>query len=177
MLNNGTPVIIVAAIGTDGEIGYDNKLPWKLKSDLKNFKNLTSDHIVLMGRKTYESIGKPLPNRINIVISSDKSLQSQNTKTLFFESNINEAFMLIQNNFKGMNLYVIGGGKIYTEFLIGEYSKFVDECFITHVYNDEIEHPNMVYFPEIKSSVWKPISESQFFLPKEGDDCQYQIIR
>ena len=62
-------ITIIAAIGKNNELGKDNQLLWHLPADLKHFKNLTSGHPIIMGRKTYESIGKPLPNRTNIVVS------------------------------------------------------------------------------------------------------------
>ena len=65
-------ISIIAAVSKNGVIGVDNKLPWNLPEDLKRFKELTTNNVVIMGRKTYESIGKPLPNRINIVITRNE---------------------------------------------------------------------------------------------------------
>ena len=65
-------ISIIAAVSKNGVIGVDNKLPWNLPEDLKRFKELTTNNVVIMGRKTYESIGKPLPNRINIVVTRNK---------------------------------------------------------------------------------------------------------
>ena len=103
---------IVVATGKNGEIGFQNRLLWHIPQDLKRFKKITSGHPVIMGRKTYESIGKPLPNRTNIVISK---------KTDWFEEGI-----LIVNSIKEAlkfakkideDIFIIGGGKIYEQTL------------------------------------------------------------
>ena len=101
-------ITIIAAIGKNNELGKDNQLLWHLPADLKHFKNLTSGHPIIMGRKTYESIGKPLPNRTNIVVSR---------KDDWFEEGI-----LIVPSLKDAikhakkineNIFIIGGGEIY----------------------------------------------------------------
>ena len=70
---NKSKVSIIAAISENRALGKDNKLPWHIPEDMKRFKELTSGHVVIMGRKTFESIGKPLPNRINIITTRDTS--------------------------------------------------------------------------------------------------------
>ena len=100
-------ITIIAAIGKNNELGKDNQLLWHLPADLKHFKNLTSGHPIIMGRKTYESIGKPLPNRTNIVVSRKED---------WFEEGI-----LIVPSLKDAikhakkineNIFIIGGGEI-----------------------------------------------------------------
>lgn len=73
-----TPLYLLAAVASNGVIGCDNKMPWHLPEDLKHFKQLTLGHIVIMGRKTYESIGKSLPERINIVITRQPIFSTPN---------------------------------------------------------------------------------------------------
>ena len=101
-------ITIIAAIGKNNELGKDNQLLWHLPADLKHFKNLTSGHPIIMGRKTYESIGKPLPNRTNIVVSRKED---------WFEEGI-----LIVPSLKDAikhakkineNIFILGGGEIY----------------------------------------------------------------
>ena len=70
-------ISIIAAVSNDGVIGVNGKIPWDIPEDMKHFKNITSQNTVIMGRKTFESIGYPLPNRINIVVSSQASIISQ----------------------------------------------------------------------------------------------------
>lgn len=137
---------IVVAMGSDRAIGKDNQLLWHLPKDLKHFKNLTSGHPVVMGRKTYESIGKPLPNRTNIVVS---------TKNDWFEEGI-----LIVGSLKEAlkfakkideNFYVIGGGTIYEQTI-----DLADRLEVTEV---KATLDADTYFPSISPSVWKKVAE------------------
>jgi len=99
---------IIAALTEDFVIGKDNKIPWKIKNDLRLFREITEGHAVVMGRKTYESIGRPLPNRENIVVSSTlkSSSEIQVVKTL--EDALKQASVF-------EDLFVIGGQKIYEQ--------------------------------------------------------------
>ena len=118
---------IVARSEPGHVIGCDNQLPWKLKTDLRNFKQVTSNHVVIMGRKTFDSIGRPLPNRINVVLSSRTST---NQEGLYYASN-NESALYIADLFSALNgyteIFVIGGGTIYQRF---SYNKI----YLTEVY-------------------------------------------
>lgn len=98
--------IIVAVDGKYG-MGYKGKLPWHFSSDLKHFKKITEGHTVVMGRKTWESIGKPLPNRTNVVLSKQNILLPQNVTLL---KNIDEVLDL-----QG-DIFIIGGSEIYKQF-------------------------------------------------------------
>lgn len=137
---------IVVAMGEKNEIGFENQLLWHLPKDLKHFKEITSGHPVIMGRKTYESIGKPLPNRTNIVISR---------KTDWFEEGI-----LIVGSIKEAvkfakkideDIFIIGGGKIYEQTM-----EIVDKLEVTLVKAD-LEADT--FFPKIDSKVWKKTEE------------------
>ena len=103
-------ITIVAAIGRNNALGKDNQLLWRLPKDLRHFKGLTENHPVVMGRKTYESIGKPLPNRTNIVVSRKSGwfeegilIVSTLKEALKFAKKINE------------KIFIIGGGEIYKQ--------------------------------------------------------------
>ncbi|MDI9517985.1 MAG: dihydrofolate reductase, partial [Bacillota bacterium] len=102
-------ISIIAAIGKNRELGIDNKLIWDIPSDLKFFRKTTSGHTVLMGRKTYQSIGRPLPNRRNIVITRDKNLKIDGV----------EIYNDIKTALKNINedLFIIGGENIYSQFI------------------------------------------------------------
>lgn len=170
------PIILVAAVGDDFEIGINNELPWKMSGDLKMFKELTSNHIVLMGRNTYDSIGKPLPNRINIVVSSNKELQSQNTHNLIFVETIQEG-LLVADKYVDKNLYVIGGAKIYEQFLDKEFLPKVFECHITHVHTGNTEDLPFVYFPDLKSSEWLINPKTEILKADDKNQFDWQVIR
>ena len=129
-------ITIIAAIGKNNELGKDNQLLWHLPADLKHFKNLTSGHPIIMGRKTYESIGKPLPNRTNIVVSRKEN---------WFEEGI-----LIVPSLKDAikhakkineNIFIIGGGEIYHHTI-----DMADRLEITQV-NHQTDAD--VFFPKI----------------------------
>lgn len=137
---------IVVAMGEKNEIGFENQLLWHLPKDLKHFKEITSGHPVIMGRKTYESIGKPLPNRTNIVVSR---------KTDWFEEGI-----LIVGSIKEAvkfakkideDVFIIGGGKIYEQTM-----DIVDKLEVTLVKAD-LEADT--FFPKIDPKIWKKTDE------------------
>lgn len=137
---------IVVAMGKNREIGRENQLLWHLPKDLKHFKEITSNHPVIMGRKTYESIGKPLPNRTNIVISR---------KTDWFEEgilivgSIKEALKFAKKIDE--NIFIIGGGNIYEQTI-----ELADKLEITLV-NATLEADT--FFPKIDEKIWRKIDE------------------
>jgi len=101
-------ITIVVAMGLNNEIGADNQMPWHLPKDLKHFKEITSEHPIIMGRKTYESIGKPLPNRTNIVISRRKDWFEEG---ILIVGSVKEAVKFAKKIDE--NVFIIGGGKIF----------------------------------------------------------------
>jgi len=132
----GMPSIsyVVARSERGHVIGCENKLPWHLRTDLKNFKKITTNHVVLMGRKTFDSIGKPLPNRINIVMSSKATDGFPN---VYFSDNRDSAlyladFFSVINGYQ--DIFVIGGGTIYEEF-----KQTFNKVYLTEVYAEEMK--------------------------------------
>ena len=106
-------ITIVAAIASNNVIGQKNSLPWDIPEDLKRFKQLTSGHTILMGRKTFDSIGRPLPNRTNIVMTKDTNYQKEGIEIVFDER---EALNLIKD--LNQEVFIIGGSKIYELFYL-----------------------------------------------------------
>jgi len=135
-------ITIIVAKSNNGIIGKDGDLPWRLPEDLKRFKRLTTGNIVVMGRKTYDSIGRPLPNRKNIVISRNMSLKIEGVGV---EHDLVDVLKRNQEE----NVYVIGGGQIYVEAL-----PFSEKLEVTEV---DVELVGDTSFPEIDSSQWKEI--------------------
>lgn len=151
-----TKISIIAAKSKNNVIGSNNQLPWRLPSDLKNFKTLTENNIVVMGRKTYESIGKPLPNRYNVIISSQNNLNLP-TEVLVLNSPT-EALkatksMAIKQNIK--NIYVIGGAGIYQQFI-----NEVDKIILTTI---DKECEGDTFFPYFKKQLWELKHSTQCF--------------
>ncbi len=129
--------IIIAAISKNNVIGNQGKIPWHSKAELKHFKQTTMGFPILMGRKTFESIGKPLPGRENIVITSSPG-KLKNIQGISIFTDLESALKQYSDKEK---LFIIGGGKIYNEFL-----PIADELLITRM---PFEVEGDVYFPEI----------------------------
>jgi dihydrofolate reductase len=117
---------IIVAVSENDIIGGDNKLLWNIPEDLKWFKKITTGNTVIMGRKTFESIGKALPNRENIVITRQKNYNS-NCITV---SSINEAIL---KSDRRKDIFIIGGGQVYQEALKMD---IVDNIYLTRVHNN-----------------------------------------
>jgi dihydrofolate reductase len=144
-------ISLIVAIDHNNAIGYKNRLLVKLKNDMKYFKQVTTSgehNIVVMGRKTFESIGKPLPNRINIVLTKDKNFKH---KGVFVYHSVEE--VLKQYKCYGEskpNLFVIGGETIYRQFM-----RYTDRLYVTLI--DYVFENADTYFPTITDE-WKLIS-------------------
>ena len=126
-------------------IGDSNTLIWHLPEDLKRFKQLTTGNAIVMGRKTYESIGRPLPNRRNIIITRDKDYSVEGGEIV---NSLEEAFLIT-----GSDCFVIGGGEIYKQSL--SYSQKIYLTLIDKDFEGDTE------FPEINSE-WKEINKEDF---------------
>lgn len=123
-------VIIIVAVSENDAIGKDNELLFHLKEDLKNFKKLTTDNVVVMGRKTFESIGKQLPNRINVVVSRKYGNRTKVNDNLCYVNSFDEAINMAKKFYVCKDIYIIGGGQIYKEALE---KGVVDEIILTRV--------------------------------------------
>lgn len=133
-------------MGEKNEIGFENQLLWHLPKDLKHFKDLTSGHPIIMGRKTYESIGKPLPNRTNIVVSRQKDWFEEG---ILIVGSIKEAVKFAKKIDE--EVFIIGGGNIYAQTM-----DVVDRLEVTLVKAD-LEADT--YFPKIDPKVWRKVDE------------------
>ena len=144
-------IILIAAISENNALGKDNNLLWHLPNDFKRFKEITSGHHIIMGRKTFESFPKPLPNRTHIVISRQKDYLPDGCIVV---ENLEKAIAVCPKN---EDLFIIGGGQIYSQSI-----HFADQLDITRVHHSfEAD----VYFPEIDSEIWELTSET--FNPKD----------
>lgn len=141
-------ISIIAAIGKNNELGKKNALLWNMPADMKHFRETTKGHMVIMGQKTFESIGRPLPNRRNIVLTQDKNFNQEGVEIVY---SIEEAENLLD---KDTENFVIGGGMIYKLFI-----DKADKLYITHV--DECFPNADTFFPEIIPVVWNEISHEE----------------
>jgi len=154
-------ISLLVAISSNNVIGVDNDLPWHLNGDLQYFKKLTSGHAIIMGRKTYDSIGRPLPKRENIVITRNPSFQHEG---LIIKNSIEEAINHCRLN-NPEELFIIGGEMIYRQTIL-----FATNLYITRV-KTIIENAT-AFFPEIDLSKWTLIS-SEDHLKDEKNDYDY----
>lgn len=144
------PINIIAACAVETRvIGREGKMPWNLPIDLKYFKARTENQIVIMGRKTYESIGKPLPNRINIVITNNMDFKKKIARDpnvgVCIVSNLSEAIKQT-NGFKDKEVFVIGGGQVYADAI----KCIIDKIYITWVgYKEDGLIEGDTFFPEL----------------------------
>lgn len=147
--NDGlTNISLIAAASSNGVIGSGNALPWKLPADMNHFKTLTSGHYVIMGRKTYESIGRPLPNRTNIIITRNEKFKAEGCVVV---GTIYDAMDLTKNQ---AEVFVIGGGEIYKAFL-----SVASKIYLTEVHE---EFEGDAYFPKLNENHWKEMSRNSF---------------
>ena len=151
-------ITVIAAIAKNNELGKDNDLIWYLSADLKRFKKVTTGHHILMGRKTFESIGKPLPNRTTVIITRNDNYFVDGC---LIANSLEAAIELAKND---SEVYIIGGAQIYQQALN---SKLVDKLDITHVH-ETFEAD--VFFPIIDTNVWQEISREDF---KADDKNKY----
>jgi dihydrofolate reductase len=139
--NHGTQLYLVAAVAENGVIGVNGKLPWHLPEDLKHFKQLTSGHAVIMGRKTWESIGRPLPNRNNIVVSRKEGFQAPGASVA---ASFEDALALCAAT---EAVFVIGGGEIYRAAM-----PYAAGLVLTEIHR---AYEGDARFPEIRREDWK----------------------
>ncbi|HMT02922.1 MAG TPA: dihydrofolate reductase [Burkholderiales bacterium] len=155
-----TVITAIAAINKDMVIGIDNKLPWHIPEDLKFFKEITFNKPVIMGRKTFESIGKALPNRKNIVISNNKELILEGA---FVYSSLIEA---INDNKSFPEICIIGGEEIFKQAI-----KFIDKLYLTIV-DVKVNNPT-AFFPKINFNEWHLIKQNSI-ISKSGINCNFK---
>ncbi len=144
-------ITLIVAKAKNNVIGRDNQLIWKLSADLKRFKNLTSGHFILMGRKTYESLGKPLPNRTHLIITRNPDFQAPEGHYTF--SSFEDA-VIFCNKISVDQLFIIGGGQIYTET--------IDRCDTLEITEVDAEPEGDTFFPEINPSIWIETERESF---------------
>ena len=153
---------IIVAKAKNNVIGKDNQLIWHIPDDLKRFKSLTTGHTIIMGRKTFESLGKVLPNRFHVVLTRDKNLKidNENVKVI---NDISQLEKYINNDVEN---FVIGGESIYK--LLLPVSK---KLYITQL---DMDFEGDTYFPNIDKNEWKVIERKNG--PKDENPFNYEYI-
>ena len=135
-------ITLVAAVATNGVIGRGGGLPWRLPEDMRHFKTLTVGHVLVMGRRTYDSIGRPLPGRTTIVVTRDPAWESEGVRTApTVERALSEARSLNDE------VFVVGGAEVYQAAL-----PYADRMVITHI---DAEPEGDTWFPAVDWSQWR----------------------
>lgn len=157
---------LIVAVGKNNEIGKNNQLLWHIPEDLKNFKKITTGKTVIMGRNTYESIGRALPNRKNIVLSKNfleiegkikedrQKYENETTKLEFYDD-----FLKVIDKYKDLDeeIFIIGGGQIYEKSLeLG----IVKRIYMSHV--DFSDEDADAYFPKIDLDKWVTLTKENY---------------
>lgn len=140
---------LIVAYTKNRVIGNKGQIPWRIKGEQRRFRELTTGNVVIMGRRSYDEIGRPLPNRDTIVVSKTANYEAENCVTV---GSLEEALSLAKEKFPDKNVYLSGGAGIYKEGL-----PFADKLFITEV---ETELEGDTFFPEFDESLYtKTIDE------------------
>lgn len=134
-----TMLALIVAYAGNRVIGNKGCIPWKIKGEQKRFKQLTTGNVVVMGRRTYEEIGKPLPNRTTIVVSSTKTFEGENCYTA---DSLQKAIELAGNR----DIYISGGARLYAEAI-----DLVDKMYITEI---EADIEGDTYFPDFEEELF-----------------------
>ena len=154
-------MIIVVAMGENRVIGRDNKMPWHISSDLKRFKRLTINSTVIMGKNTFLSIGKPLEDRKNIVLSRDTNFKPHGCKVV-------DSIDYIIDKYKEANdVFVIGGSQIYR--LLLPFVKGIELTLIHSVFEGD------TYFPKLDDNQWRE-NKREYNNPKNGEKYSYSFV-
>lgn len=152
---------LIVAKAQNNIIGKDNKILWHLPDDLKRFKEITTNHTIIMGRKTFEAIGKVLPNRKHIVFSRnpDFNINNENVKVIRSLSEVQEYIEDDEENF------VIGGAMIYNLLM-----PYIQKMYVTEI---DKEYEGDAFFPVIKEEKWEEISREKHKAEEQGISYSY----
>ena len=158
---NSPRVSLIAALAKNRVIGIENRLPWRLPEDLAHFKALTLGHPIVMGRKTFESLGRPLPGRRNIVITRNPDYRPPGCETA---PSIPAAIDLCE---EAQEIFFIGGAELYKQVL-----PLVDRMYLTEV---QIEAQGDAWFPEFDRGLFAEISR-EFHMGEKGDVLSFDFV-
>jgi len=154
-------IAIIVAMAGNRVIGRNNQLPWRIPADLRHFRALTMGKPIIMGRKTYESIGRPLPGRDNIVITADRLYQAEGCQVVY---SIDQA---LQAAGRCEEALIIGGANLYRQTL-----EYADRLYLTLV---KAEPQGDAWFPEVEPQQWREI-EREKHKADESNEYDYDFV-
>ena len=160
---------LIVAVAENGAIGRNNGLLWHISEDLKYFKSTTTGHPVIMGRKTYESIGRPLPGRRNVVLTRGDmeipSIKNPQTTSMEIVHSLDEVYSLVQGD---EEFFVMGGGMLYN----ATFPK-ADMLYLTKIY--AVAEDADTFFPQVKDDEWEIVKEGEM-MHDEENEIDYQFL-
>ena len=143
---------LIVAMGRKRQIGLDGRMPWHIKEELAHFKRTTTGHTLIMGRKTWQAIGRPLPNRTSIVLTRDPNFKVSAAKVLIAR---NKEEALEQSlNAGASEIFICGGGEVYRQFL-----EDADKIYLSWI---DFDGKADAFFPSFEHLEWREISHQQF---------------
>ena len=161
----GSKLIVsaIVAMSQNNVIGHHNQLPWHFPADLKHFKAITTSHAILMGRKTYESIGRPLPNRLNIILTRDQVFRVPGCVVV---ASLEKALQCAANR-QYHQVFIIGGAQVFSQCL-----PCVQKLYLTVIHRD---FEGDVYFPSLNQAEWEEVSREDC-VADEANTSNYSFI-
>ena len=163
---------LIVAVAQNGAIGRNNELLWHISEDLKYFKSTTTGHPVIMGRKTYESIGRPLPGRRNIVLTRGEiefpPIKNPQTTSIEIVRSLDEVFSIAQGD---EEFFIMGGGMLYNA-TVGK----ADALYITRIFAEVSDADT--FFPTVDEKIWELAQEGEILHDEENDiDFQFVVYK
>ena len=163
---------LIVAVAQNGAIGRNNELLWHISEDLKYFKSTTTGHPVIMGRKTYESIGRPLPGRRNIVLTRGTMeippIKNPQTTSMEIVNSLDEIYAIAQGE---EEFFIMGGGMLYNATI-----EKADALYITRIYAEVSDADT--FFPTIDEDIWELAREGEMLRDEEnGIDFQFVVYK
>ncbi|TXD50936.1 MULTISPECIES: dihydrofolate reductase [unclassified Polaribacter] len=157
-------ITIIAAIAQNNALGKDNDLIWHIPADLKRFKKLTTGHYILMGRNTFESIGRPLPNRTTVIITRNENYVKDGC---LIANSLEQALEIAKEE---AHVFIIGGAQVYKNAIEIDAADVLDLTLVHQEFDAD------VFFPEINLKVWKEVAREDFEAD-EKNKLAYSFVR
>lgn len=158
---------IIAAVDKNYGLGYKNELLFHIKDDMKKFRELTEGHFVVMGRKTFQSLSKPLKNRVNVVLTNNK--ETPHPPEVYTIDSVQHILNHYYTGSQEKDIWVIGGEKVYEEFL-----PYADEVYLTHI-DKEAEKVD-TYFPKETLKQYFEVKDYSDWKYSEEEECFYTFV-
>ena len=163
----GAPLVIVAAVARNGVIGGNNRLLWKLRSDMHHFRAITMGKPMIMGRRTWDSIGRPLPGRETIVVTRDASFAAPGAHVIHHLEGAIAMGQTLAEQLKSPEIVVAGGGELYGLLL--------DRCAALHLTEVDLAPEGDAFFPPIDPAHWREAGRTPHD-PGPGDEAAFSFV-